>query len=976
MRILSVLTASFIVWLFAASSGHPAFAQQVSSKLFDAIPTFSTGPGTSPEQATVFASLTRQIALPQGWVALISSTPDGKGPIVIDNFMNINGRNICEGVAGQAFLESCFGRVIKDPEDPGVVGLPIETVLTPIPPIDVSSRFAAFGGFPGSVTFELRDFGFIAGNTDLYLVFTPPTVALRALEVNQSIQTWRNDVRLLANKFTAVRAFVEAKPGASSFERVDGRLSVTRDGIPLGTILAINPGSSVNVGQDVVSRRGSLFDSLNFELPMNWVQLKPGTATAVLQLKFDDASGLPIECQEPPDAIGIPTKDCAVRVIVDKPVEPKIVFVGVPYKTSVFGAPVAPTNPELFEQMLRVRFMLPISSIDFQLATLGKTYFGKPDLDTVISDLRLKKDYDTYSWCKLPPPAPGSPPSICPPNPETRGAVYYGVLSGNGGGKAWVIGGDLAAGFLNGASATASIGSARSLASHELGHVFAQQHAVDHKLGLVSAGFLGLGKLSQGYCGELAHAEAPDHFPFATLGGKVRPVLGRLDLGPDEEVWGLDNRFVNMNPSSLAVVDPRRIFELMSYCGVPEGQGKWISKKTYNNIYNRLKGIFPGAAQSGGAILGSSAAPDEFVVVRGLIDPLTGLATLAPLNELTGIAPPPPVPGSYRVQLLDASGNELAGADFEPEVEFVDPETPETPAAPPRGQISVSLMKPAAMIARVVVLNRGVVIGEQLASNTAPTVTILSPVGGESLTEDSVTFAWMGTDADGDALTYSVLYSHNDGTTWSTLAVDIPDTTLTISRSELQAAMAARLLVVASDGVHTANALSELFAVANNGPLATIDRPGNGNLFTGEQMIAMEGAAFDREEGRLSGDAVEWFSNRDGFLGNGESLSVNAATLSEGRHQLTFVATDTESAVGSDTVRIRILRVAPPPLPCDINSDGVVDRNDIDAILAALNVTSGLNDPHDADSDGTITVNDARICKPRCTEPDCEPHTD
>jgi len=100
----------------------------------------------------------------EGDTAVIASTPDGNGSIVIDNFLTINGQNACVGVAGQKFKESCFGR-----QGPLVIGQPIETVLTPIPPINVSALIPV-GINP--VDFELRDFGVIAGNTDLFLVTT------------------------------------------------------------------------------------------------------------------------------------------------------------------------------------------------------------------------------------------------------------------------------------------------------------------------------------------------------------------------------------------------------------------------------------------------------------------------------------------------------------------------------------------------------------------------------------------------------------------------------------------------------------------------------------------------------------------------------------------------------------------------------------------------------------------------------------
>jgi hypothetical protein len=55
--------------------------------------------------------------------------------------------------------------------------------------------------------------------------------------------------------------------------------------------------------------------------------------------------------------------------------------------------------------------------------------------------------------------------------------------------------------------------------------------------------------------------------------------------------------------------------------------------------------------------------------------------------------------------------------------------------------------------------------------------------------------------------------------------------------------------------------------------------------------------------------------------------------------------------------------IAGGPLgPCDINGDGAIDLTDINAIIAARGTRVTPGSPGDADDDGLITVNDARIC--------------
>jgi hypothetical protein len=149
---------------------------RISIKLFNASPTFSTSLQTSPAEAIPFASTSVILSFKAGDSAVLSSTPDGTGPIVIDNFLAINGVNTCAGVANQAFADSCFGRIIN-PALP--TGVPIQTVLTPIPPINVST-FIPIG--TTSVLFELHDLGVIGGNSELFLVTTGQRISMSPLD--------------------------------------------------------------------------------------------------------------------------------------------------------------------------------------------------------------------------------------------------------------------------------------------------------------------------------------------------------------------------------------------------------------------------------------------------------------------------------------------------------------------------------------------------------------------------------------------------------------------------------------------------------------------------------------------------------------------------------------------------------------------------------------------------------------------------
>ncbi len=66
------------------------------------------------------------------------------------------------------------------------------------------------------------------------------------------------------------------------------------------------------------------------------------------------------------------------------------------------------------------------------------------------------------------------------------------------------------------------------------------------------------------------------------------------------------------------------------------------------------------------------------------------------------------------------------------------------------------------------------------------------------------------------------------------------------------------------------------------------------------------------------------------------------------------------------------LKCFAPPLACDINRDGKVDRNDIQLIFNARGTPATIpGEPRDVDADGLITVNDGRVCTLLCTNSNC-----
>lgn len=174
-------------------------------------------------------------------------------------------------------------------------------------------------------------------------------LSLTGLEITQGIQNLHNDVLLVAERQTVVRAYVQ-----SSGEKVEGAQAKLKGrilgGPELGEVTARNP---VDVRGD--PSRKMVTQSFFFELPMSWVSPTYGGAYD-LEVEFEGV-GRSFSCDDE-------FEDCRATVTVtsDQPT-PRIVFVGVDYmnkkklKTSNIQ-----TALTAFKQM---RDVVPISTVNF-----------------------------------------------------------------------------------------------------------------------------------------------------------------------------------------------------------------------------------------------------------------------------------------------------------------------------------------------------------------------------------------------------------------------------------------------------------------------------------------------------------------------------------------------------------------------------------------------------------------------------------
>ena len=265
------------------------------------------------------------------------------------------------------------------------------------------------------------------------------------------------------------------------------------------------------------------------------------------------------------------------------------------------------------------------------------------------------------------------------------------------------------------------------------------------------------------------------------------------------------------------VENQSKAISLMHTTLQPQGT-QWVDNSDYNTLLSTVTAVRAASFNVNTVTHENNAAAQpadatdidasDYLIVSGYVNTTTNAATTFGVFRQNLPNDVPTNAGACLAQLLDSANNVLSASNFQPGLLLL-PQTggirPTRTNADDWQEFSVSLAWNDSAAA-VKISCSGTPLLTVSKSANAPVVSIASPAQGATLTGQQI-ISWSGSDADGNALSYQVQASVDDGASWSPLSPLNSATSFALDTTQLPSLNGVQLRVMATDGFNTGTAV-------------------------------------------------------------------------------------------------------------------------------------------------------------------------
>jgi hypothetical protein len=327
----------------------------------------------------------------------------------------------------------------------------------------------------------------------------------------------------------------------------------------------------------------------------------------------------------------------------------------------------------------------------------------------------------------------------------------------------------------------------------------------------------------------------------------------------------------------------------------PGEKHTWVSTLVYNEL---LKTLLPLGGGKGNLIAGLRGTTSRGIRLSGIIFKNDN-ETFNDFYIVTSSNGSLQSGGPFTFELQNETGTVLAFHSFN--LDFIELSNP--PQERDYDFFNITMDFPDGT-KKIVLKKNSVQLTSRTISASAPVVQILTPQGGSTLS-GKVQIRWTASDADGDSLRYTILYTPDD-TLWLPVEANLKDTTYMWDSDAFPGGTSAKIAVIASDGINSGEAETTLgFSVMQKRPTVTITNPENDRTYRGDDVLVLNASGYDPEDGTLPDSVFTFSSNINGLLGRGSPCYVNR--ISDGTHTITVYATDKAGNVALDSIRLFVV---------------------------------------------------------------------